>query len=143
MKNVVITIVVLVLLLPLIVAILPKPVTLERAVSAFEAAGLVVEYPETVSPSLEAVEQIHMYVNGADVNLYRYDDEGKIMKNLEYQRPDAGTAVVEAMGIGASLGAAPSRNKPSSAQRNGMWMLTVQSEDAALRQKVVKIFSGL
>src|SRR5690606_31801727 len=101
-----------------------------------EAAGLVVEYPQTVSPSLEAVEQMHMYVTGADVDLCRHDDGGKLVKNLEHQRPDAGTAVVDAVGIGASRGAAAGRNKPSSAQRHGMWMLTVQSEDAALRQKV-------
>lgn len=144
MRNVIITIVVLILLLPVIVLILPKAITLDRTVKTFEDAGLVVEYPETVTPpGLQAVEQYRMYVNGADVNMYRYDDEGKIMKNLEYQRPDTGTAVVEAMGIGAALGAAPNRNKPVSAQRNGMWMVTVTSEDGALRQRVVKIFAGL
>lgn len=144
MKNVIIVIVVLILLLPVIAVLRPKPVTFERAVQAFEAQGMAVEYPEPVTPpELEAVEHMRMYVDGADVDLYRYDDEGKIMKQLEYQRPDSGTAVVEAMGIGASLGAAPSRNVPVSAQRNGMWMIVVKSPDGALRQRVVTVFSGL
>ena len=144
MKNVVITVVVLILLLPVILAIMPKSVTFDRAVDGFKAKGLVVEYPEPVNPpQLQSIAQMTLYVNGALVNIYHYDDEGKIAKNLEYQRPDTGTAVVEAMGIGASLGAAPNRNVPVSAQRNGMWMLTVQSEDKALRQQIVNVFGDL
>jgi hypothetical protein len=144
MKNVVITVVVLVALLPFILMVLPKEVSLDRAKQAFTDNGLVVEYDRpVVPPALEAVEHLTMYVNGALVNIYRYDDEGKIAKNLEYQRPDSGTMAVEAMGIGVALGAAPSRNIPITAERNGKWMITIQDPDAALRQRIARVFKSL
>ncbi len=144
MRNVVITIVVMILALPLILAIMPKSASFDRAIQHFKAKGMVVEYEELVVPAqLEAAEQMTMYVNGAMVNIYRYDDEGKIAKNLEYQRPDAGTAAVEAMGIGVALGAAPNRNIPVTAERNGMWMITIQSEDTGLRRQIAEVFNDL
>lgn len=147
-KKVLIGVVVLVVLLPLLpklINLLPDPVSFDRIEPAFTAAGLAVsDVTETSSAAgLGAEEAMSMVVNGANVSVYRFADEGKIAAQLEYQKPDAGSAMVEAWNIGASLGAAPPKNKPSSAGRNGMFMIVSTGDDKALNQRIVQIFKAL
>jgi hypothetical protein len=90
-----------------------------------------------------AVEQFSMVVNGAQVDVYRFEDEGKIATQLEYQKPDAGSAIVETWNLSESLGAAKPKNKPVLALRNGMFLCTIAHEDKELRGRIGKVFSSM
>lgn len=130
--------------LPYIQQILPKAVTYERAQAAFTAAGMSVDSPHSVAPAnLEAVEQMEMYVNGMLVDIYRYDNEGKIAKNVEYQKTDPGTAMVEMFNLAQSIGAAPSKNAPLFADRNGMFMIVATGPDKETLRRIVQVFTSL
>lgn len=140
----VVALIVLIPILPKLMNMLPEPVTLDRVEPAFTAAGLAVSNVTRVeNPGLDAVEGISMVVNGANVSVYRFDSEGKIATQLEYQKPDAGSAIVEAWNISESLGAAKPKNRPSSAGRNGMFMVVSTGEDKSLNQRIVQIFKAL
>lgn len=122
----------------------PKPLTFTRVEEALRARGMSVDQVTKIEPpQLESVAQVGMYVNGANVALYKYDSEGKIVKQLEYQKPDSGTVAVEAMGIAQSLGARVRHQMPLTATRNGMMMLVVASDDKGLNLQIAKIFEGL
>jgi len=84
-----------------------------------------------------------MVVNGARVDIYQYDDEGRIVRNLEYRKKDAGTAIVETWNLAQSLGAAPSKNRPESSGRNGMFLIIATGDDQALLNEIVRIFKSL
>ena len=144
MKKVLIAIVVLVLAIPILPLIIPKPVTFERIQAALAGQGLAVtDVNEVTLPQNQAVAEVAMSLNGAPVHIYLYDHEGKIAKQLEFQKPDPGSQIVATWNLSESLGAAKPKNKPLSAARNGMFMLTVESEDKALRDRVVRIFKGV
>jgi len=144
MKKVLIAAVVLILALPILPRIIPKPVTFERIQAALAAQGLAVsDVREATTPQNQAVAQVDMSVQGASVRIYLYDHEGKIAKQLEFQKPDAGSQIVATWNLSESLGAAKPKNRPLSAARNGLFMLTVESEDKALRDRVVRIFKGV
>ena len=135
---------VVVVLAPLAPRLMPKPASFERTKAAFEAAGYTVnDYNVTAPGQLEAVEQASMTVAGAWVDVYRYDGEGVIAKQIEYQKKDAGSAIVETWNLAQSLGAAPNRNRPSMAKRNGMYMIVATGDDKALLKELVGIFAGL
>lgn len=128
---------------PKILELLPEPLTFDRVEEALDAAYWVTDAAEVDPPGLDAVAHRFMRVDGYLVNLYRYKSEGKIAKQLEFQRPDAGSVVVEAWNLSERLGAAKSRNIPTSAGRNGMFMVTVQSENSEFRRAVVALFKSL
>lgn len=146
-KKVLIGVVALVILIPLLpklAQLMPEPVTLDAIEPAFTRAGLAVsDVAKTNAPGLDAVEGISMVVNGADVVVYRFENEGKIATQLEYQKPDAGSAIVETWNLSESLGAAKPKNKPCSAARNGMFMITATGEDKTLNAKIVQLFKAL
>jgi len=144
MRKVVIAIVVVVVLIPIIPRLLPKPVTFERAEAVFKEGGYAVsEVRVETAPMLGAVEQVSMIVDGAQVSIYRFDSEGKVAIQLEYQKPDAGTAIVETWNLSESLGAAKPKNKPVAAGRNGLFMITATSDNTELRNKLVVLFKAL
>lgn len=136
--------VVVIAILPFAVRLLPEAVTFDRALAAFKAAGMdVQDYRVAEHPGMESVAQADMRIDGAWVNLYEYDDEGVIVRNLEYRKKDAGTAIVETWNLAQTLGAAPSVNKPERSARNGMFMIVATGEDEALLKKIVTIFADL
>jgi len=144
MQKIVVVLVLILVLIPVIAALKPKPITLERARTVFEENGLIVESAEeATAPQIQAVEQFTLHVNGARVEIYRYDDEGKIAKNYEYQKTDAGTAIVESMGIADSLGAAAPRSTKSDAARKRKYLVVVTTNDDALRATVIRLFKSL
>jgi len=144
MKKIVIAGVALLLLLPIIQRFWPKPFTFERFQAALEHAALTVENAGKVgAPSIQgAVEQFSMLVNGAQVDVYRFEDEGKIATQLEYNKTDAGTAIVETWNLSESLGAAKPKNKPVLVRRNRMFLLIVSHEDKTLRERIAKVFDS-
>jgi len=144
MKKLLILAVVVIVLLPVITKMMPKAITVERFEAALTAAGLAPQGVQRVEPpNLEAVEQHFLSVNSDSIELYRYDDRGKIAKQVEFQKKDAGSVMVEAWNLSEKLGAAKPASTPSSAARNGMSMVVITSEDAALRQQVISLFKSL
>lgn len=142
-KKTIIVAVILIALLPALPMIVPKPLTFDRITTAIRDAGLPIEgYTEVLPPGLESIAQVSLYVEDVRVDIYQYDDEGKIARNLEYQRPDPGTAVVEAWGLAQSLGAAAPRNLPTLAARRGKFMIVATGEDKALLQRIINIFKA-
>lgn len=132
------------LALPFLPGLLPKAVTFERAEQAYRDSGLEVqEWARAASPGLEASEEVRAQISGATVNLYRYTNEGKIAKQLEYQKQDPGSAMVEAWGLAQSLGAAQSHQTPTRSARNGKFMIVATGEDTALLNQIVQIFTAL
>lgn len=147
MKKVIIAVVALVVVvpfLPRLAQLIPEPIKIEAIEPAFTSAGLAVSnVSRPQNPGLGAIDEISMIVSGANVNVYRFDNRGKIATQLEYQKPDSGSTMVETWNIGASLGAAPSRNRPTSAARKGMFMIVVSGEDKALNERIVQVFRGM
>ena len=146
-KKVLFIILALFILFPLLPtikrALTPVPVTLERFHNAL-AARFTVEGYDLVEPAqMEAVEQANLYVSGASVSIFRYNAEGKIVKQMEYNKPDSGSIAVEAMGIAQSLGAKVAHQTPTIVTRNGMFMLIVSSEDKALNTQIARVFEAL
>jgi len=144
MRKVIVALVAILLLLPIIVALRPKPITLERAQQVFEANGMFVEDAHAVNPpGIQSVEQFSMFVDSARVDIYRYDDEGKVAKNFEYQKTDVGTAMVENMNLAQQLGAAPPRRMKSDAARKRMYLIVVADNNDALRGTIIKAFKSM
>jgi len=145
MKKILIAAVVVILLLPVARRLIPKPFTSERFQAALKDKGLVVtDAGKSDSPSVPgAVEQFSMVVNGAQVDVYRFEDEGKIATQLEYQKPDSGSVIVETWNLSESLGAAKPKNKPVLALRNRMFLAVIAHEDKELRGRVGKVFSSM
>ncbi|NIA13314.1 MAG: hypothetical protein GWP08_04480 [Nitrospiraceae bacterium] len=140
----VIVVVVIVLLLPLIAQMMPKEVTFERAQAVIENCGLVVsDVKRTATSTYGAVEMMTMNVGGARVEIYRFDNEGKIVKQLEFEKPDAGSVIVETWNLSESLGAAKPKRLPRVAVRNGMFMLAVTCETKSIRDRVIRVFQSL
>ena len=144
MKKVIVAVIVVLALLPLLPMIVPKPLTIERIEAGLQQQGFSVSgVEEAVSPMLEADHQWTMLVDGATTDAYFYSDRGKIAKHREYQRKDAGTAIVETWNLSESLGAAPNRNIPTFVGRKGMVLLIVKTHNDDLGQRVVAAFQGL
>jgi len=95
------------------------------------------------APTLDAIAQVTMTVNGWDVNIYKYNDYGKIARNYEFQKPDTGSAIVEAWNLSETLGAPPPSPLKTSPGKNGLFLLTITSADPDLRAKVVQVFESL
>lgn len=141
--KVVLALLAVVLLLPIALQFVPGRRTLADFRADFERAGLeVASYAEVAAPQLGAVEQAELSVAGAWVRIYRFDNEGRIATQLEYHRPDAGTTAVEAWGIAQSLGAAPPRNAPMTAERRGMFLLVAEGPDRETLRRIQQAFRG-
>lgn len=144
MKKAIILAAVLGLASPFLLKLLPKPVTQDRVVQAFRMNGFSVgDINQSEHPMNNAVSEMHMTVDGAQVQLSEFADEGKIAMQYEYAKPDAGSAVVEAWNLSEQLGAAKPKNKPCTPARNGMWLLVVTHEDKALRERIIGAFKSL
>lgn len=141
-KKVALTLLLLAIVLPFLPKLVPEPLSFERFQAGFQAAGLAVEDFHPVSPSMEAVEQVQATVGGALVNIYRYDNEGKIAKHLEYQKQDPGAAMVESWGLAQSLGAAVPQQTPSRSARRKRFLLTVSGPDEAVLNTIVRAFQN-
>ena len=141
--KIIVWIVVILLLFPVIVALRPKPMTFDRIQKGFATQGLTATDVHESNPSLESIAQLTMTIEGATVDIYQFDDEGKIAKQLAYQQPDPGQAMVEASGLRQALGAAPLSPIKTDATRRGMFMLTVSGESGEVRARVIKAFKSL
>ena len=140
----VIVVVVIVLLIPLIARMMPKEVTFERVQAAMEGCGLVVsDVNRTPTSTYGAVEMMTMNVGGASVEIYKFEDEGKIVKQLEFEKPDSGSVIVETWNLSESLGAAKPKRLPREAVRKGMFMLAVTCETKSIRERVIHVFRTL
>ena len=128
------------LLIPVLSKIMPTPLTMDRLEAGFKKSGLPFKEVKHVPPSMEAIDQLSLTLEGTTVDIYQYDDEGKIARYFEYQKPDPGQIIAEGMNIAASLGAAQTHKIPTDAARRGMFFIVVASEDAALRTKVIDLF---
>lgn len=143
LKKLLVVVVIAVLALPFLPKLLPKPLTFDQMKTGFAAAGLNVEQFQETSPTLESTAEASATINGATINIYQYGDEGKIVKNLEYQKNDPGSAMVEAWGLAQSLGAAPNRNKPRRSGRNGLFMIVAIGDDKEMLKRIVDAFEDL
>lgn len=136
--------IVVIVCVPIVLNFLPSPLTLEKIVNEFGKLGYQMENLTFVEPPLnESVRQVSFYIGGAWVNIYQYDDEGKIAKYAEMYKKDPGTAIVEAWGLAQALGSAPSKNKPERVARKGKFLLTVQGDDTVLLNEIVRTFNNL
>lgn len=143
LKKLAIAAVVLVILIPFLPMIIPKSMTFDRITTAIRDGGMPIEqYTEPPTPGLESIAQVSFYTLGARVDIYQYDDEGKIARHFEYQKQDPGTAIVEAWGLAQSLGAAPSRNLPTLAARRGKFMIVATGEDKELLKRIIDMFKA-
>ena len=142
--KIVIAIVVIIVLLPVIVTLLPKPLTIERIETGFKSAGFSVsDVQQSSSPLFEADTEWDLTVNGAKTGIYFYSDEGVVAKQHEFQKKDAGSAMVEAWNLSESLGAAPKRDIPTFHGRRGKVMIVVTTPDAELGPRIIEAFKKL
>ncbi len=129
---------------PFFMRFIPKPVTFDRAKLAFETAGLSVsQNTMAASPGERAVAEADLTVNGVNVNIYQFDNEGKIATAMEYQKKDPGAAIVEQMHLAQNLGAAVHKEVPSRAVRRGMFMMVATGEDARMVERIATVFEGM
>ncbi|HPO14021.1 MAG TPA: hypothetical protein PLI09_11290 [Candidatus Hydrogenedentes bacterium] len=142
-KKVLIFIVVMVVVIPLIPMILPKPMTFDRIKTGLEAKFTLDDYNEAAQPMLQSIAQVNMYIDSAQVSILQYDDEGKIVKQREYQKKDAGQAIVETWGLAQSLGAAIPKETPSLCDRRGMFLIIATGPDKELLKRIIDTFKSL
>lgn len=144
MKKLVLVLLALFILFPLYPYLIPTPMTFERISTGLTKAGLQVGTMQPITPpGNSAVEQMLLSVDDAQVDIYRYEDEGVIATQMGYQRPDPGQVIVDGMRLAEQLGAAKSANKPTSAARKGMFMLVVTGSTNSLRARIIEAFSGV
>ncbi|HNR37162.1 MAG TPA: hypothetical protein PKO36_18445 [Candidatus Hydrogenedentes bacterium] len=144
MKKILVLAAAILLASPFLLKLMPKPVTPERVIQAFRENGMnVSDITISERPMNHAVSETTMMVDGAFVKLAQFADEGKIAMQYEYEKPDAGSVIVETWNLSEQLGAAKPKNKPSTPARNGMWLLVVTHEDKALRNRITGVFDSL
>jgi hypothetical protein len=148
MKKIAIAIVVALVLLPIVPRLLPKALTMERIQEGFEKSpNLTVERVDVVpTPQLEAIEQLSMTISGSDVQVYHFDDVGKVAVQEQYQLPGPGTVETTALGLSdlaASLGAAKPKNKPTEVARRGMFLIVIIGDDRATNTRIKTVFEML
>jgi len=144
MKKLLIAGVVVLLALPLLPMIIPEALTIDKVVEGLKAAGVAVsDATDVPNPNLEAIAEKDFRVGEVRVEVYQFDNEGKIAKQLGYQQPDSGQVIVEAWNLSESLGAAKPKNKPVTAVRNGMFMIVITGDDKEVRGRIAKIFQSL
>jgi len=144
MRKVLITVIALVVVSPVVLHFIPKSFDVERFQAALKAAGFVVEdvrKSDTVAVP-GAVEAYSMTVNGAQVDLFRFDNEGKIATQYEYNKPDKGMAIAQSTGLLNAMGLSAPKTKPILALRNGMYLALISHEDKTLNQRIGRVFSA-
>lgn len=128
-------------LFPFAVRLIPEPMTIERVVAAYEDRGLTVEnFTKAEAPSREAKDEWHFVVDGYRIEVHFYDSEGAVAKHHEYLKDDAGTVMVQSMGLAQQLGAAKPANLPSEVARRGKWIFYVQGESRDRARELVALF---
>lgn len=141
MKKAIILIIAIVVLLPVVVRLIPEPMSIERVEKAFEDGGyMIAGLEEAGTAQREAVQEWRFTVEGYRVEVYRYDSEGKIAKNLAYLQPDPGQEMVVAMNLAQQLGAAESKDLPSAAVRKGKWLIYVVGKDKSFCKTLAAVF---
>ena len=144
MMKVVLVIVAILVLLPLLPYIFPKPLTIERIEAGLKERGFTLEDLKEISkPMNEADQQWTMKVNGARTDVYYYTDSAVLTRQREYQRKDAGTAIVETWNLRESLGAAPNPNLPSFVGRNQKFMMIVTTRNKPLGERLIANFKDM
>ena len=134
-------IVAVIVLLPVAATLRPRPLTPEGVRAGFAARGMAVEdYRAMVPPQLDAVEHVTMRVDGARVNLYRFDNEGKIARNYEHQKGGGGGGALVQLGM--QLGAAQPTSFTEAARKRRL-LITVTSDDRELNRRVVQVFQAM
>ena len=129
---------------PFLMKLIPEPMSFERARAGFEKAGLAVsDFALAPNPGQRAVAEAGMLVNGVNVSIFQFDNEGKISTAMEYQKKDAGTAIVETMGLAQSLGAAVRKETPSRAVRRGMFMMVATGQDREMVNRIADVFERI
>lgn len=135
---------VILLAAPFVMRLMPKPVTFERAKTAFDKAGMAVsQFQMAPSPDQRAVAEADLVVNGVNVSILQFDNEGKIATAMEYQKKDAGTAIVETWNLAQNLGAAVHKDTPSRAVRRGMFMMIATGQDKAMVDRIAEVFASM
>ena len=144
MRRVLITVVALVVVSPVVLYFIPKSFDVEQFQAALKAAHFeIADFRKSDAIAVPgAVESYSMTVNGAQVELYRFDNEGKIATQYEYNKPDKGMAIAQSTGILNALGMSAPKPKPVLALRNGMWLALISHEDKTLNQRIGRIFSA-
>lgn len=144
MRRVLVTVIALVIVSPVVLYFIPQSFDMERFQASLKAAGFVVEdfrkSDTTAVPG--AVESYSMTVNGAQVDIYRFDNEGKIATQYEYNKPDKGMAIAQSTGLLNAMGLAAPKTRPILALRNGMYLALISHEDKTLNQRIGRIFSA-
>ena len=140
--------------LPFALKLVPEPLAFGSVQKGFEAAAVTVQdYALADTPGLGAVRQAGMtlFPPGAGgelavyATLYEFDNEGKIAKQYEYNKPDPGAQMVENFNlsnIAAGVGR-PRPPRPVGVGRNGMLLLVVTSDSKEAIRRVVDIFEAL
>jgi len=140
----VILVAVLVLAAPFVMRLMPKPVTFDRAKQALEQAGFTVsQFAMAPSPGQRAVAEADLVVNGINVAIYQFDNEGKIVTALEYQKKDVGQAMVEQMHLAENMGAAVRKETPSIPVRRGMFLMVATGPDATMVRRIAEVFENM
>ena len=150
--KVVVLIVVLLALAPVVLNLLPEALTLDSARAGFEKAGYTVhEFSPAASPQLEAVEQVNCTLSAPGVSpddgpihatLYRFDNEGKLKKQYEYNKPDSGQGMAQAFVQTSGLGQTR-QPTPVAVGANGMWLIVVSGADKQAVRAVAHTFETL
>lgn len=140
---------------PFLFRLLPKPITFEQARTALEKAGFtVLEYNVAATPQLESVEQVTLRLAPAGenapeaaitANIYRFDNEGVIARQHEYNKPDVGAGMVENFNLSniAAGVTMPRPPKPVAVGRNGMFLIVAIGEPKTAVNRIADVFEKI
>ncbi|MBI4560297.1 MAG: hypothetical protein HY706_22135 [Candidatus Hydrogenedentes bacterium] len=132
------------LMIPAIIALWPKPITVKRVQEALERKGFTVGNVQKMrKPRFEAIEETALTINGAWAYLYRYNNEGKIIKYLPRDKGGTGEQALRLMSLAGALNFGRQTAVPTSVGRRGMYILLITGLDETRREEVIRAFELL
>jgi len=131
-----------IIVLPIVFALWPKPVSFPRLRTQLEGYGLTITNAKSIgTPAHGAIQEVRFTANGAAVQLFRFDDKSAMEKCFQLYRDS--TRARQALARLLQEGFPVDLRAPTVVGRNEWYVLTVTTDDDSLRDIILGIFRSL
>lgn len=131
-----------ILILPIAIALWPRPLTFQRLRDRLERQNLTVKDVKSIgSPAHGATQEVRFTVNEAVVQLFHFDDKQKLEACHQLYRDP--TKARQALSRLLSQGVPLDLRAPTVTARNQWYVLTVTTDNDALRDAILVVFRRL
>lgn len=131
-----------IILLPIVIALWPHPISYTRFRDNLEGYGLVIKNAKSIGkPAHGALEEVRFTANGAAVQMFRFDDAAKMETCYQLYRDP--TRARENLARLLAEGFTIDLRAPTVAARNQWYVITVTTDNDSLRDTILGIFRRL